>query len=85
MKYTQIIPATNWYFRHENSPHDKRPCTVYQIASWALTEEGEVVGLVAVKDPETKRAKLVTPPPVAGDYLHREQLSDAELEYARLT
>lgn len=85
MKYMQITPATNWYFRHENSPHDERSHTVYQIASWALTEEGEVVGLVAVRDPKTNRAKLVTPPPLAGDYLHRDQLSEAELEYAKLT
>lgn len=84
MGYVQISPATNWYFRHDNSPHGERPCTVYQIAAWALTEEGEVVGLVAVRDPETKRAKLVAPPPLPGDYLHQEQLSAEELKYAKL-
>ncbi|MGO2241119.1 MAG: hypothetical protein ACTH5D_05110 [Halomonas sp.] len=84
MSYAQISPATNWYFRHENSPHDERPCTVYQVAAWALTEEGEVVGLVTVRDPETKRAKLVTPPPLPGDYLHQDQLSAEESEYAKL-
>lgn len=84
MKYSQISPATGWYFRHENAAHDQRPCTIYQIASWALTDEGEVVGLVAVRDPETKRAKLVTPPPLVGDYLHREQLTDEELELTKM-
>lgn len=84
MGYAQISPATNWYFRHDNSPHDERPCTVYQIAVWALTEEGEVVGLVTVRDPETRQATLVTPPPLSGDYLHQDQLSAEEIEYAML-
>lgn len=84
MSYVQISPATDWYFRHDNTPHDERPCTVYQIAAWALTEEGKIVGLVSVRDPDTQRAKLVTPPPLPGDYLHREQLSADEIEYAKI-
>ncbi len=84
MNFKQISTATNWYFRHENSKHDVRACTVYQIAAWALTEKGEVVGLVTIRDPETQRAKLVPPPPLAGDYLHRDQLTNEELEYAML-
>lgn len=81
--FKQLIPAENWYFRHDNAPGSNGVSTVYQLAAWGLTEEGEVVGLVAVRDCETQRAKLVTPPPVPGDYLHREQLSEEELVYAR--
>lgn len=84
MSYAQISPATDWYFKHDNSQNDKRPSTVYQIAAWAITEDGEVVGLVPVRDPETKRAKLVTPPPLPGDYLHKEQLTEDEIEYAKI-
>ena len=29
------------------------------------------------------RPKLVTPPPVPGDYLHKEQLTDDEKEWAK--
>lgn len=83
MMYTQISPATDWYFKHENAPNDKRPCTVYQLTSWALTDEGEVIGLVAIRDPKSQRAKLVPPPPLPGDYLHRDQLTDEELECAK--
>lgn len=43
--YQQIIPADNWYFRHDNDAGHKFSCTVYQLAAWALTESGEVVGL----------------------------------------
>ncbi|HCQ2868174.1 TPA: methionyl-tRNA formyltransferase, partial [Escherichia coli] len=43
---------------------------------------GEVVGLVTVRD-DNGRPKLVTPPPVPGDYLHKEQLTDDEKEWAK--
>ncbi|EJC7467077.1 methionyl-tRNA formyltransferase, partial [Salmonella enterica] len=49
---------------------------------WALKENGEVVGLVTVRD-DNGRPKLVTPPPVPGDYLHKEQLTDDEKEWAK--
>ncbi|HBN7237763.1 TPA: methionyl-tRNA formyltransferase, partial [Escherichia coli] len=49
---------------------------------WALKENGEVVGLVTVRD-DNGRSKLVTPPPVPGDYLHKEQLTDDEKEWEK--
>ena len=73
--YKQIIPATDWYFRHDNVSGVAGKSTVYQLAAWALKENGEVVGLVTVRD-DNGRPKLVTPPPVPGDYLHKEQLTE---------
>lgn len=81
--YKQIIPATDWYFRHDNVPGEKAEATLYQLAAWALKEDGEVVGLVTVRDIDNGRPKLVTPPPVTGDYLHKDQLSDDEKEWAK--
>ncbi|EAR1644331.1 methionyl-tRNA formyltransferase [Salmonella enterica] len=73
------MPSTDWYFRHDNVEGCSTKSTVYQLAAWALTNEGDIVGLVTVRDIETGRPKLVTPPPVAGDYLHREQLEADEV------
>ncbi|MDL1703506.1 hypothetical protein PSV30_13835 [Yersinia pestis] len=78
-RYKQIMPSTDWYFRHDNVEGCSTKSTVYQLAAWALTHEGDIVGLVTVRDIETGRPKLVTPPPVAGDYLHKEQLEADEV------
>ncbi|WP_039061721.1 MULTISPECIES: hypothetical protein [Enterobacteriaceae] len=80
--YKQIIPATDWYFRHDNVSGVAGKSTVYQLAAWALKENGEVVGLVTVRD-DNGHPKLVTPPPVPSDYLHKEQLTDDEKEWAK--
>ncbi|EBD0388393.1 methionyl-tRNA formyltransferase [Salmonella enterica] len=80
--YKQIIPATDWYFRHDNVSGVAGKSTLYQLAAWALKENGEVVGLVTVRD-DNGRPKLVTPPTVPGDYLHKEQLTDDEKEWAK--
>lgn len=40
--YKQIIPATDWYFRHDNVSGVAGKSTVYQLAAWALKENGEV-------------------------------------------
>lgn len=81
--YKQIIPATDWYFRHDNVPGVAGKSTVYQLAAWALKENGDIVGLVTVRDPKSGQPKLVTPPPVVGDYLHKEQLTDEEMVAAK--
>ncbi|WP_394745546.1 methionyl-tRNA formyltransferase [Shigella flexneri] len=80
--YKQIIPAIDWYFRHDNVSGVTGKSTLYQLAAWALKENGEVVGLVTVRD-DNGRSKLVTPPPVPGDYLHKEQLTDDEKEWEK--
>ena len=81
--YKQIIPATDWYFMHDNVPGEHGESTVYQLAAWALKENGDIVGLVTVRDIDTGHPKLVTPPPVPGDYLHKEQLTDDEKTWAK--
>lgn len=43
--YKQIIPASDWYFRHENVSGVAEKSTLYQLAAWALKENGEIVGL----------------------------------------
>ncbi len=57
-----------------------------QYTNWLhgrLKKNGEVVGLVTVRD-DNGRPKLVTPPPLSpGDYLHKEQLTDDEKEWAK--
>ena len=82
-RYKQIMPSTDWYFRHDHVEVCSTKSTVYQLAAWALTHDGEIVGLVTVRDVETGRPKLVTPPPIAGDYLHREQLEADEVSASK--
>lgn len=41
MNYKQLIPAQDWYFRHFTDQPDY-PVVVYQLAAWALTEEGSI-------------------------------------------
>ena len=82
--YKQLLPATDWYFRHDNVEGCSTKSTVYQLAAWALTHEGDIVGLVTVRDFETGRPKLIPPPPITGDYLHREQLDADEVLASKL-
>lgn len=72
------MSATDWFFVHENTG-TKKTHTVHHLAAWALTTDGKIVGLLPVSDPSVSHgttAKLVTPPPVNGQYVHREQLTE---------
>lgn len=84
MTYTAMMPATDWFFVHEYpGGNATRTHTVHHLAAWALTEDGEITGLVPVSDANVKRgltAKLVAPPPVEGSYVHREQLTASMLK-----
>lgn len=82
MNYKQIIPATDWYFCHATDLKNQ-PVVVYQLAAWALKDDGSITGLVTIYDPKEGRAKLVTPPPVKGSYLHKEQLTEEEIIAAK--
>jgi hypothetical protein len=77
MKYISIIPAIDWFFVHKNS--GVRPkYFVNHLAAWALTDEGESVGLLPASDPVLKgqtSAKLVEPPPIKGEYIHKDRLT----------
>ncbi len=84
--YTKIVPATDWFFVHPDVLA-KNPPTVWHLAAWGLTSEGEVVGLVGAFGAEQGRdgvaPKLVSVPPVPGVYLHRDQLTEVEREQLR--
>ncbi|QIE91120.1 MULTISPECIES: hypothetical protein [Pseudomonas] len=80
MIYKQIIPAQDWYFVHASAQVGGAP-VVYQLVCWAVVtagEKDEVIGLIAPGLSDGKG--ITTVPPVPGRYLHREQLSDAELK-----
>ncbi|RMV89210.1 hypothetical protein ALP02_200174 [Pseudomonas coronafaciens pv. garcae] len=84
MTYTQITPTQDWFFRHDGvKPTD--PPILYQVAAWALKSpdaQGQtaVVGLIAPIFPGEGGRKLHEPPPVEGYYIHREQLTELELQ-----
>lgn len=72
MKYLSLTPATDWFFVHK-SEDARRPHAIHRIAVWAITENGEVIGLIPVNDPRVTNgltAKLVAPPPIEGEYRH---------------
>lgn len=77
MKYQQIIPATDWYYRFEmplkGTPH------YMLLAAFALNEAGQVVGLVSVSPPPGSKAQppslLVEPAyTTSGYYVHKSQV-----------
>lgn len=69
--YKQIMPAVDWFFKHDD--------TVWNVAAFALTEDGKVLGLVgAGSDGYLKTVPTMT----NGVYLHRRQLSAGEIEAA---
>lgn len=78
-KYTQIVPATDWFFVHRDGfrTHATR------LAVWGIDESGRVIGLISVSDPSESpgirtSAKLVSPPPITGEYKHLLELNQAE-------
>ncbi|SDC19806.1 hypothetical protein SAMN05216345_101890 [Cupriavidus sp. YR651] len=72
--YTQIIPATDWFFVHPDVK-ESAPPTVWHLAAWGLTPEGKVVGLVGGS---VEGCLVGVPRAAKGVYLHRDQLSEAE-------
>ena len=85
--YDQIIPANEWYFRHDSPNMDGKPI-LYQVAVWALktdeTGKSSVIGLIApIFNREDAGRVLHEPPPILGYYIHREQLSEEELQQTR--
>jgi hypothetical protein len=70
-KYIQIAPATDWYFKHDQ--------TVWHVAAFALTEQGEAIGLIGAVKAGTLKS---VPRQVNGMYLHRRQLTHEEIEAA---
>jgi len=69
MRIIQIIAAVDWYFKHD--------ATVWNVAAFGLTDEGETIGLNGVGND----GKLKTVPTrTNGAYLHRRQLAEDEIQ-----
>lgn len=82
MSYKSITSSTGWYFRHDG---EKGKPIVWQLAAWAMTESGEVIGLVAPGDAKNADGfpTLACIPRVIGCYLHRDQLTEEEFEASK--
>lgn len=87
MTYSNLIPATDWFYVHKQlTTQADAPPVVHHVAAFALDEQGEPVGLIAVAQGNKAPPRLVSPPPgVDGMYLHRDQLNEQEAELARTT
>ncbi|QEL55467.1 methionyl-tRNA formyltransferase [Chromobacterium paludis] len=78
--YQTVTPAQDWFFVFKS---EGRPI-VHHIAAWEQSDDGKLVGLIGgTKRNPYETSHLVTIPPVDGVYLHREQLSEEELEAAK--
>jgi len=77
-----IAPSSGWYYVAKGVQNEE---IVFHVASWALTENNEVVGMIAAANATTKddMARLVMPPPIKGTYLHEDQLSEKQREVVR--
>lgn len=71
MRIIQIMPAVDWYFKHD--------ATVWNVAAFGLTDEGEPMGLVGAGNDGTLKP---VPTRTDGVYLHRRQLTDDETQAA---
>lgn len=87
MAYKMISPATDWFFVvYPVAPRNE--LTVWRLATWALNEEGNVIGLVSAlgggQDDNVMGAtcKLIPIPPLSGIYKHASELTADEAEAA---
>lgn len=71
MRITQIMPAVDWYFKHD--------ATIWNIAAFGLTDGGETIGLVGAGNDGTLKT---VPTLTKGVYLHRRQLTEEEIQAA---
>lgn len=71
MKIVQIMPAVDWYFKHDS--------TVWNVAAFGLTDDGKTIGLVGAGNDGTLKT---VPTETKGSYLHRRQLTDDEIQAA---
>lgn len=83
MAYKSIASVSDWYFVSSPIP-PQNELIVWHLAAWALTAEGEVIGLVSVPGggPDDtvmgKTCRLVSVPPLKGVYKQRAELSPDE-------
>lgn len=83
MSYKTLVPAQDWVcVVFPVAPRNE--LVVWRVAVWALTEEGEVVGLISVpgggEDDEVmgKTCGLIPPPPLRSVYKHISELDKNE-------
>lgn len=70
MSIKQISPCTDWFYVGDSAE------VIFQVAVWALHEDGGVVGLVSAGATTGNNiATLVTPPPIGGKYIHASELT----------
>ena len=80
MSYQNICPANDWFFCAKTPPEET--LMVSHVAVWATTEEGKVIGLVGFALDDSNHY-LLSAPPMPGFYLHRDQLTDEQLEASK--
>ncbi|WP_131183911.1 hypothetical protein [Stutzerimonas kirkiae] len=78
-KILQITPCSGWYYVSENNVE---PLS-FAVAAWGVIENGDVVGLIPVTDPDRKYPRLVPVPPLGGRYLQEDALSPTQRDRAR--
>ncbi|MCS3459119.1 hypothetical protein [Aeromonas sp. BIGb0445] len=78
--YKQIMPADGWHFRHETAQQNG-DFVMYRLAAWALTHDGNVIGLVAANFQDQQPQRLFSVPPVPGVYKHADELTKYEKQY----
>lgn len=81
-----IAPAADWFFVHANARAGEPP-VVWRIAAWGITDAGKAIGLIGAFGHQPVERNLVpalaSVPPVPGEYLHWDQLSDVARDQAR--
>jgi hypothetical protein len=77
MKIQSIAPCTGWYYTAKGSRQED---IVFNVAAWALTDAGDVIGMIPVSDAATgdNVARLVAPPPIKGTYVPAERLTEQQ-------
>jgi len=80
-KIIQITPCTDWYYAYIDK--DDGDWFVSPIAAWALTDTGEVLGLLPASyagDPAKDKNPHLVPVPnaVVGHFVHESKLSERQ-------
>ena len=75
--YTSIAACDNWFYTAKGA-HDEE--IVFAVAAWALTDSGEIIGLIGQTGAVTKEhvARLTSPPPIKGSYVSGERLTASQ-------
>jgi len=81
MRVKSMCPAGDWFYvTKPTKPQNET--TVWPIAVWATSDDGEVFGMVSIPkitlNGQPTKPTLVSVPPVDGVYKHIRELSAAE-------